>query len=444
LDLPLSEREHSKGKTISEHTPYIYIDHTLKKVLPLYMKSSHSHIKTISAGLLMATLATGFSALPASANVSPSTLAPATISSLAAPMATQSDSFAKQTFDLINAERAKIGVRPLVWNQPISDISQNWSDSISAKTMDGTFDWATIHRADAGGSLLPKGATSYSEIIGFNVNPKATVEWWMNSPGHKAAMLDSRATHAGLGYTIPTSGPYSGMKLTVVNIAAYSNGTPGPTPVKTALSFKGSEINGMFGKATSAEVYGLKGGGGYQMYARGAIVWSPATGAHTSTGGIRTSWAATGFENGYLGYPTTDEIGGLKDGGVYQMYQGGAIIWSPATGSHISTGGIRTTWAATGFENGYLGYPTTDEIGGLKNGGVYQVYQGGVIYWSPSTGAYVTTGGIRNAWLNTGSENGRLGYPVSNEIKGANGSVVQHFQGGSITWTPGSINVNYR
>ena len=38
-------------------------------------------------------------------------------------------------------------------------------------------------------------------------------------------------------------------------------------------------------------------------------------------GAIRSLWAATGFENGGLGYPVTDEVGGLRDGGVYQNYQ---------------------------------------------------------------------------------------------------------------------------
>ena len=126
------------------------------------------------------------------------------------------------------------------------------------------------------------------------------------------------------------------------------------------------------------------------------------------------------------------------------MYQGGAIIWSPATGAQISTGGIRSAWAATGYQDGFLGYPTTNEIGGLKNGGVYQLYERGAIIWSPQTGSFTSTGGIRVAWLNAGAENGTLGYPVSNEIKNANGSVVQHFQGGSITWTAGAVSISYK
>ncbi|MGN8131794.1 LGFP repeat-containing protein, partial [Paenarthrobacter sp. 22069] len=134
---------------------------------------------------------------------------------------------------------------------------------------------------------------------------------------------------------------------------------------------------------------GLKDGGVFQNYQGGAIIWSPATGAHISIGAIRSLWAATGFENGKLGYPVTNEVGGLKDGGVYQNYQGGAIIWSPATGAHVSLGAIRSIWASTGYESGRLGYPTSDEYATGGDGGVAQNYQGGVIHVS-RTGSYIT------------------------------------------------------
>ncbi len=84
----------------------------------------------------------------------------------------------------------------------------------------------------------------------------------------------------------------------------------------------------------------------------------------------------------------SDEIGGLINGGVYQSYQGGAIIWSPASGAHYSVGAIRQAWAATGFETGRLGYPTSGEY--LSGAGVAQNYEGGRINWTASGGAVVT------------------------------------------------------
>lgn len=197
---------------------------------------------------------------------------------------------------------------------------------------------------------------------------------------------------------------------------------------------------GGLGSPASNETGGLKDGGAFQNYQGGAIIWSPATGAHLSVGSTRDKWASTGYENGSLGYPTSDEVGGLRDGGVYQLYQGGAILWSPATGAHISSNGaIRDEWAATGFENGALGYPTSEVITGLKDGGSYQAYQNGGIFSSPATGTHAITAGINGKWRGQGAENGALGYPTTDEFRGLkDGGSWQGFQGGAILFSPAS------
>lgn len=196
---------------------------------------------------------------------------------------------------------------------------------------------------------------------------------------------------------------------------------------------------GGLGNPASNETGGLKDGGAYQNYQGGAIVWSPGTGARLSVGATRGKWAEYGFENGSLGYPVADEVGGLRNGGVYQNYQGGAIVWSPGTGAHISVGAIRDAWARTGFENGALGYPISDEIGGLKDGGIYQAYQNGAIFWSPATGAHAITAAIHTKWRAQGAENGPLGYPTTDEVRGIrDGGTWQGFQGGAIMFSPAS------
>jgi len=52
-------------------------------------------------------------------------------------------------------------------------------------------------------------------------------------------------------------------------------------------------------------------------------------------GGIRTAWASTGFENGRLGYPTSNEFA-TGGGNFAQTYQNGRITWSPTTGISIT------------------------------------------------------------------------------------------------------------
>ena len=60
-----------------------------------------------------------------------------------------------------------------------------------------------------------------------------------------------------------------------------------------------------------------------------------------------------------------------------------------------------------GTENGKLGYPVSKEICGLRNGGCYQAFQGGTIHYVPGIGAFATWGGIRTAW-------GAVGYDTAN------------------------------
>jgi uncharacterized protein with LGFP repeats len=111
-------------------------------------------------------------------------------------------------------------------------------------------------------------------------------------------------------------------------------------------------------------------------------------------------------------------------------------MWSPKTGARILTGGIAGTWYGMGAEGSALGYPTSNEAGGLKNGGVYQMFQNGAIVWSPTTGSWASKGPIRGAWAKLGFENGRLGYPVSSEYSIGAGATEQKFQGGTIKWLP--------
>ena len=170
--------------------------------------------------------------------------------------------------------------------------------------------------------------------------------------------------------------------------------TPPPAEATTAINAVAAANPGL-GTPSGEIVCGLVSGGCYRNYATGAVIWSPATGAHYSVGAIRQTWAATGFERGGLGYPTSNEVGGLVNGGVYQSIRVvplfGPLLREHATLSVPSA----QVWAATGFERGGLGYPTSNEVGGLVKRDIYQNYQGGAIVWSPATGAHYSVGAIR-------------------------------------------------
>ena len=201
----------------------------------------------------------------------------------------------------------------------------------------------------------------------------------------------------------------------------------------------GSE-NGLLGyPVVGPEICGLKGGGCYQMFQGGAIIWSAGTGAQISPAGpIRNRYAAMGFENGVLAYPTSGQVCGYAAAGCVQTFQGGDIYSSPASGAYaVTAGAIRANFQRLGSENGVTGYPVSNEVCGLKNGGCYQFFQGGSMIWSSATGAHFSPfGSIRYVWATQNFENGWLGYPYTDEYCNSYGECRQDFQGGSLIWTP--------
>ena len=190
-------------------------------------------------------------------------------------------------------------------------------------------------------------------------------------------------------------------------------------------------------------------GGAVSRFERGTIFWSPSTGAQVVAGAIGGEFdAMIEAENTaaaldsrtradvFLGYPTSEEI--PLRGGVLQRSQGGSMYWSPATGAHALLGAVLDAYGRTSWENGRLGYPVTSEV--HLPGGAFAAFQRGAVYWSPATGAHVVEGAIRDACASTGWEAGYLGYPTSDEYA-VPGGVRQNFQGRTLDfrWATGRV-----
>lgn len=197
----------------------------------------------------------------------------------------------------------------------------------------------------------------------------------------------------------------------------------------------------VLGYPVSDEICGIRDGGCYQNFQNGAIVWSPATGAQPSYGPIRAKWATLDYERGWLGYPTSAPRCSLPGGGCSQAFQGGVIVWSSGSGAHFMRGEIRKTYDGRGGP-GVLGYPTTDEICGLSRGGCRQELsrERAALYWSPASGTFTVQGLIRDHWKANGAEAGVFGYPVSFE-QAMNGGITQYFEKGFIHYDPATGSV---
>jgi len=155
---------------------------------------------------------------------------------------------------------------------------------------------------------------------------------------------------------------------------------------------------------------------------------------------IERKYQEMGGPTGPLGVPVTPEAINPDGVGRRQHYAHGSIYWSPTTGAYvILPGPFWDTWAAYGWEQG-LGYPMTDEIVNPDSVGRRQHFQHGHIYWSPYMGAYaISAGPIWDTWAAHGWEQGILGYPTSDAYSdplcGADGR-RSDFENAYFCWTP--------
>jgi uncharacterized protein with LGFP repeats len=78
-------------------------------------------------------------------------------------------------------------------------------------------------------------------------------------------------------------------------------------------------------------------------------------------GAILNRWEADGGRANPLGMPTSPEATGAG-ATRYATFERGAMYWSPQTGAQPLTGAIYEAWASLGYELGALGLPTSGEI----------------------------------------------------------------------------------
>lgn len=198
---------------------------------------------------------------------------------------------------------------------------------------------------------------------------------------------------------------------------------------------------GLLGIPLTSEVSAPDGRGLFANFGNGAIYFTPQTGAHAVHGELLTEWAREGFEAGRLGYPVRNEVSTPNRQGAVQSFEHGVLYWSPDTGAQRVEGRILDRYAAAGFEDGLLGFPTSSETA-ARDGGAFNRFEGGNIYWTDGLGAQIVRRGpIMDAWESVGFENGRLGYPIGEEVPVLDG-IRQNFEHGSISVVDGRVTIS--
>ncbi|WP_344300575.1 hypothetical protein [Sinomonas flava] len=286
---------------------------------------------------------------------------------------------------------------------------------------------ATVEAGTPAPSTMPSTTTTSSTADPSSTSPTSSPAAPATAPSTASATASASpsATPSGTTGTSPSAAPAA----TAAALPYSVGGAIGA--VWTAAGGESSFL----GLPVGSETCGQPDGGCFQAFQHGYIFWSPATGAWAVNGAILGTYAALGHNRGWLGYPTGPETCGQPDGGCFQAFQHGYIFWSPATGAWAVNGAILGTYAALGHNRGWLGYPTGPETCGQPDGGCFQAFQHGYIFWSPATGAWATGGAILSRYASYGHNRGILGYPVGPEVC-AGGECIQTFQGGLIGWSP--------
>lgn len=116
--------------------------------------------------------------------------------------------YAQQVADLVNAERAKAGCGPLSVDAKLTAAAQSHSEDMANR---GYFDHASPeghhadHRIEAAGYRW----SAWGENIARGQkDPAAVMNAWMNSPGHRANILNCSFKQIGVGVRTGSGGPW--------------------------------------------------------------------------------------------------------------------------------------------------------------------------------------------------------------------------------------------
>ncbi|MGW3663187.1 CAP domain-containing protein [Streptomyces sp. NPDC005141] len=133
------------------------------------------------------------------ATKAPADKAPVTVSAEAAAEA--------QVLKLVNDERAKVGCSPVAANSALSDLAQSFSEDMALLDF---FDHTDPSGLSPWDRAAKAGITSLGgeNIARGQADAAAVMEAWMNSPGHKANILNCDFKTLGVGAHFGSGGPW--------------------------------------------------------------------------------------------------------------------------------------------------------------------------------------------------------------------------------------------
>lgn len=203
--------------------------------------------------------------------------------------------------------------------------------------------------------------------------------------------------------------------------------------------------NSFLGFPVTDETATPDGYGRFNFFEGGAIYYHPNIGTFAVPKMIVEIWKKQGWEKGKLGYPTSDEII-KNNNSIQKFEFGAVISTKAEPYKIIYNGtnrqrGLYSKWLETGAENSFLG----DLVAGNRNypKNPYQYFaefQRGYIYESFTKGTnkvdafVIHKGPIFDYYVSKKWEQGYLGLPTS-DVYDIGDGVAQNFQGGIVYYT---------
>ena len=313
-----------------------------------------------------------------------------------------------QTF-VDNAKR--VGVEPVVKFRPSGVHSWEYWQFEMTEAWPYIADSLGLDKSDRGADCTPIGAiaeATKSGIIGDCVNNEYDV----------AERGKAQDFQAGTAYWSPETGAHA----VIGRIGARYSELGGPTS--------------WLGFPKTGEEKTPDGRGRYVHFENGSIYWTPETGAWPIPKDLFDAWGKNGFEGGDLKYPVSEP---RKVGeGEVQEFENGVLTRNPDGSTHIVHGAIGAKYKELKAADSELGYPVGEEK--AVNGGFFQEFEHGNIYWSMESGAhYILKGKIFDEWGKHGWEQGEFGWPTKDYASIPAGGLTQTFQHGVIREVMGQV-----
>jgi uncharacterized protein YkwD len=143
------------------------------------------------------------------AAAAPTTVTPPRTSSVAAapaPVPTAAATYASRVLTLTNAERTSRGLRALAFSSCADGFADSWAGKLAAA--------GTLSHQALSPILSACGARGVGENVAYgNVSPETLVQMWMDSPGHRANILNAAFTHLGVGDVTQSDGRVYGVQV---------------------------------------------------------------------------------------------------------------------------------------------------------------------------------------------------------------------------------------